>query len=166
MNPPKAEEKRPHLSYVSSLSAGIIDFNPKDIATHGLTAMVKVMAQTKDLRRGHDSQGKVKRIEIDQTSEGYANFMGPGRVQEIKHDAERAPIVLKKYEEKLKSLEPPKSEEEKKEREAHLAYLKKRVEQSSVYTTKVLKPKQDTYLTAEWDEMVPFPTSESSPTST
>jgi hypothetical protein len=30
-----------------------------------------------------------------------------------------------------------------------------------IYTDKLLKPETETFLTAEWDEMVPFPNSES-----
>ena len=35
--------------------------------------MIKVLAQMKHLRRGHDTQGRLKKINIDQTYEGYAN---------------------------------------------------------------------------------------------
>jgi hypothetical protein len=30
-----------------------------------------------------------------------------------------------------------------------------------IYTDKILRPATDTFLTAEWDEMVPFPNSKS-----
>ena len=74
MNPKDEREAKrvsqlPHLNYATSLSTGLIDFNPKSIAIHALTAMIKVTAQMKDLRRSHTSQGLVKKIEIDQTYE-------------------------------------------------------------------------------------------------
>lgn len=31
-----------------------------------------------------------------------------------------------------------------------------------IYTDKILRPATDTFLTAEWDEMVPFPNSKAS----
>jgi hypothetical protein len=99
-----------------------VQFNARKTAVLGLTAMIKVLAQTKNLRRGHDTQGKLKKISINKTSEGYANFMAPMRVEEIRSEA------------KTKG-------------------------DQDLYNDKVLKPRTDTYLTAEWDEMIPFPTS-------
>ncbi|KAL8693454.1 MAG: hypothetical protein Q9218_001725 [Villophora microphyllina] len=136
-----------HLNYISSLSRSIIHFNPKTIALHALTAMIKTMAQLKNLRRGHTSQGFVKKIEIDQTYEGYANFMAPGRMQMIAHDAKISKEKLRRFE----AGESLSASEEKS--------LRQRVEDAEkVFSEDVLKPKADTYLTAEWDEMVPFPT--------
>ena len=155
-----AVSKLPHLNYASSLSAGLVHFNPKDIAVHGLTAMIKVMAQMKNLRRSHTAQGFVKKIEIDQTYEGYANFMAPGRMQVIAHDAETAPQVLKTFRKAREyNLEPAKSMSPE-EADAHLQFLEQQVKDApKVFSQDILKPKSDTYLTAEWDKMIPFPTS-------
>jgi hypothetical protein len=46
--------------------------------------MIKFIAQMKNPRRGHDTQGRLKRVHLDQTTEGYANYMAPMRVQRIK----------------------------------------------------------------------------------
>ena len=141
-----------HLNYATSLSTDLIGFNPKKLAQDGLIGMIKVAAQMQNLRRGHTSQGFVKRVQIDQTSEGYANFMADGRMKSIKHDAKQAEKELNKYESgKLSSPE---------EEAAHQKFLRQRfLDAGKVYSEGLLKPEQDTYLTAEWDEMVPFPTS-------
>ena len=170
MNPkdPKEAErvsKLPHLNYATSLSTGLIDFNPKSIAVHALIAMIKVAAQLKDLRRGHTSQGLVKRIEIDQTSEGYANFMADGRMKLIAHDAERAATDFKEYLDKnpkrQRDLEGALNDDtiDDVEDPQERLLLSRVKDASHIYSREVLKPKQDTYLTASWDEMVPFPTS-------
>lgn len=62
-----------YLTYGCSLSQGLVDSNAKETAILGLTPMIKVLAQMKHLRRGHDTQGRLKKINIDQTYEGYAN---------------------------------------------------------------------------------------------
>ena len=95
--------------------------------------MIKVLAQMKNLRRGHDAQGKLKKFKLDYSYEGYSNFVAPMRMKEI---------ALKALDLKLKKPE-----------DAALA--------EEVFTDKVLKPETDTYMTPEWDEMVPFPTSRS-----
>jgi hypothetical protein len=62
-------------------------FSPRRYAAIALTSMVKFVAQMKNVRRGHDAQGKLKRVRIDSTAEGYANYMAPMRVRWIrKHD--------------------------------------------------------------------------------
>ena len=146
-----------HLNYICSLSGSFVHFNPKDLAVDGLTAMIKVVAQMKNLRRGHTSQGEVKRIEIDQTDEGYANFMAPGRMRQVAYDSEHAKAIYDDFVKEEKDM----SEEEKK-KEAHVKrrkYLNQRVKDASTFERGVLKPRSDTYLTAEWDEMIPFPSS-------
>jgi hypothetical protein len=93
--------------------------------------MVKAVAQMKNLRRGHDTQGRLKRIKLDSSSEGYSNFMAPLRMKMVEADA---------------------------------AYARKhssKKEADEVFTPDILKPQTDTYLTPEWDEFVPFPTSKS-----
>ncbi|KAI4268581.1 MAG: hypothetical protein LQ337_007755, partial [Flavoplaca oasis] len=119
-----------HLNYISSLSTGLVHFNPKDIALHGLTSMIKVVAQMKNLRRGHTSQGEIKKIEIDQTYEGYANFMAPGRMQMIASDVKLAETRLDNFmrssREKLSGM----NKEEKKEYDAEKILLERQVEDS------------------------------------
>ena len=170
MNPKDKKEANrvselPHLNYVTSLSTGLIDFNPKNVAVHALTAMVRVMAQLKDLRRAHTSQGLVKRIETDQTYEGYANFMADGRMKLIALEARQAATDLEKYFGKYparqadleKAIKSDKIEELEDSSERYL--VSRFVDATRIFSQDVLKPKQDTYLTASWDEMVPFPTS-------
>jgi hypothetical protein len=94
-----------------------------------LTAMIKAVAQMKNLRRGHDTQGRLKRIKLDSSSEGYSNFMAPLRMKMVEADAEYA------------------------------RNHSKGKEANRVFTPDILKPRTDTYLTPEWDEFVPFPTS-------
>ncbi|KAF5985757.1 linoleate diol synthase [Fusarium coicis] len=64
-------------------------FAPRRIVTISLTSMIKFVAQMKNPRRGHDAQGKLKRINLDSTPEGYANYMAPGRVSWIQKQAEK-----------------------------------------------------------------------------
>ena len=129
-----------YLTYGSSLSQGFVHFNPKETAVLGLTAMIKVLAQTKNLRRGHDAQGRLKRVRIDQTNEGYANFIAPMRMKKIAYDVEQAKKSAKQA--KMTAAE-----------------AKKQEDLAKIFDVRVLKPSTETYLTAEWDEMVPFPTS-------
>ena len=98
--------------------------------------MIKVLGQMKNLRRGHNAQGKLKKINIDQTYEGYANFMAPKRMEQIQRDYEYL-VKNGKYRDGTKM----------EMRDEH------------IFDSRVLKPKIDTYLTPEWDEMVPFPAS-------
>ena len=106
--------------------------------------MIKVLCQLKNLRRGHDTQGKLKKIRVDQTSEGYANFMAPMRVEDTRREAKRQKT------DKSNGLIKTDSYQAK-------AWETKR----DIFDDDVLKPQTDTYLTAEWDEMIPFPTSTS-----
>ncbi|KAH7141556.1 putative prostaglandin G/H synthase 2/cyclooxygenase 2, pgh2/cox2 [Dactylonectria estremocensis] len=64
-------------------------FSPRRFATLSLTSMVKFIAQMKNPRRGHDAQGRLKRILLDSTLEGYANYMAPMRVDWIKEQVKR-----------------------------------------------------------------------------
>ena len=133
-----------HLAYGSCLSGGQVHFDARHFAGLGLTAMIKVLVQLKNLRRSHDTHGKLKRIRVDQTSEGYANFMALMRVEDIRREAKR------QMTDEINGL------------------IKTSTNQAKLWETKrdiidddVLKPQTDTYLTAEWDEMIPFPTSTS-----
>lgn len=78
----------------------------------------------KNPRRGHDAQGRLKKIHLDWTAEGYSNFMAPMRMDWIAEQVKRL----------------PRSHPDK-----------------DTFTNAVLKPETDTYLTPNWDEMVPFP---------
>ncbi|KAK2616823.1 hypothetical protein QQS21_000200 [Conoideocrella luteorostrata] len=59
-------------------------FSPRRFSTLALTCMIKFIAQMKNPRRGHDAQGRLKRVRLDSTPEGYANYMAPMRVRWIK----------------------------------------------------------------------------------
>lgn len=107
-------------------------FNARKSAVLGLTAMIKVLAQLKNSRRSHDTQGKLKRFRIDQTSEGYANFMAPMRVEEIRREAKRQNT------DEVDTLTQSNSYQAK-------AWETKK----DIFDDDVLKPQTDTYLTAE-----------------
>jgi hypothetical protein len=99
-------------------------------------SMIKVTAEMKNLRRGHDAQGRLKKIRLDSSSEGYSNYMAPMRMKEIEHK-----VQIKKAEAKEKG------------EATRLEELQR------IFTTDVLKPETDTFISSEWDEFVPFPTS-------
>jgi hypothetical protein len=123
-------DEREELNYCSSFAEAFSEYHPKHVAATGLVTMVKVLAQLKNLRRGHDTQGVSKKINIDSSSVGYANYMAPMRLTEIELKLEQA-----KKDNKLTEQQ----------REA-------------IYPSGIRKPATSTYLTTEWDEMVPFPT--------
>lgn len=52
--------------------------------------MIKVLAQMRNFRRGHDTQGKLKKINIGQTYECYAHFMAPDRMEKTRCEVEKA----------------------------------------------------------------------------
>ena len=116
------------LGHKSTPTDDFADYHPKRIAEVGVSAMIKIFAQMRNARRGHDAQGRVKKVKLDASSEGYTNYMAPMRIQRISRQVEM--------------LNDPKLAAE-------------------IYTSKVLKPETETFLTAEWDEMVPFPNSKS-----
>lgn len=64
-------------------------FSPRRFATLSLTAMIQFVARMKNPRRGHDTQGKLKKIPLDSVPEGYANYMAPMRVSWIKEQVKR-----------------------------------------------------------------------------
>lgn len=146
--------------------------------------MIKVLAQTKNLRRGHATQGKLKKIHIDETEEGYANFMAPRRMQyirqRVKDVMENAESRIKKAKKELASEEADSEKAKAKGKDAQDAAAKKVTaakqtlsqeeaykqdaeELKTILDAKVLQPETETYLTPEWDEMVPFPSSTCSP---
>ncbi|KAF5003805.1 hypothetical protein FDECE_9661 [Fusarium decemcellulare] len=141
----KSDKKRTtdetdYLSYCSSFSEAFMKYHPKHVAALSLVTMVKVLAQLKNLRRGHDKQGVSKKVNIDSSYEGYSNFMAPMRMKEIrlKVDEEREKIHSPGYQPSKGDLS-----------DADLA---------KIFNSKPMKPAMATYLTPEWDEMVPFPT--------
>lgn len=117
------------INHRSSITEQFADYDPKHLASLSVTLMIRTIAQMKNARRGHDAQGRLKKVKLDESNEGYANFMAPMRMERIRRQVEKA----------------------EEEGEGHGL--------REVYTDKVLKPATDTYLTAEWDEMVPFPES-------
>lgn len=64
------------------------------MAVLGLVTMIKVLAQLKNLRRGHDTQGKLKRIKLDSSYKGFSNFIAPQRVKSIKAAVEQKTIEI------------------------------------------------------------------------
>lgn len=138
MPPPPVKDEFDYLAYQSSFTEKFAHYHPKSLAALSLTAMIKVLAQMKDLRRGHDTQGKTKKINLDSAYEGYSNYMAPMRMREIEFEVKRR-----------------KEEAEKNGDTEEVTRL------GRLFNTKVMKPLTYTYLTPEWDEMVPFPTSES-----
>jgi hypothetical protein len=117
-----------HHSITEDFTEKFIDYNPRRMASESLTAMIKTIAQMKYPRRGHDAQGRLKKVNIESSTEGYSNYMAPMRIDWIA--------------EKSKGLLPS---------------------AKKPYDKAILLPASDTYLTAEWDEMVPFPCSEFRP---
>ena len=142
-----------HLNYISSLSQSRVHFNPKDLAITAVTAFLTTAAQVKNLRRSHNIQGELKKVQIDQTFEGYANFISPGRMNQIAYDAEHAQAEYDVELKKEKAMTQAQRDANTKIRE----FKAKRV-----WGPEVLQPANETYLSAAWDEMVPFPTSKSS----
>ncbi|KAK3389545.1 heme peroxidase-domain-containing protein [Podospora didyma] len=120
------------LSHRSSFSSKFARYHPLHLPSLSLTTMITVLATLRNLRRGHDTQGRLKRVHIDSSPETYANYMAPQRIKSIEHEVSEK--IAKAGTEKEK------------------AYWR------SVYSSDVLKPATTTYLTPEWDEMVPFPT--------
>jgi hypothetical protein len=125
---PKEED---FLGHKFTATDNFADYQPKHIADMGVTAMIKIFAQMKNARRGNDTQGRVKRVKLDASAEGYTNYMAPMRIQRISKQVEL--------------LKSAKIDEEV----ARIA--------ENIYTGKLMKPETETFLTAEWDEMVPFP---------
>jgi hypothetical protein len=136
-------KERDYLAYRWSFAEKFAAYHPKHVAALGLTGMVTVLAQMRNLRRGHDTQGRVKRVNIDAAYENYANYMAPMRMTEIE-------LEVKAQIHAVEANSSMSSEEKQKE----ITRLRR------VFNRKTaLKPATDTFLTSEWDEMIPFPTS-------
>ena len=122
-----------------------MSFDAREVSVLGLTAMIKIFGQMRNLRRGHDTQGMLKRIRLDKTEVGYANYMAPRRIVHIRDE-------VKQILDHLGNNEPS-------TRLQQDAVALKHLEDDSKH--KLVQPKSDTFLTPEWDELVPFPTSKS-----
>ncbi|KAL4727914.1 hypothetical protein ACLX1H_004611 [Fusarium chlamydosporum] len=129
-NTSESADERQELNYCSSFAEAFSEYHPKHVAATGLVTMVKVLAQLKNLRRGHDTQGVSKKVSIDASSVSYANYMAPMRRKEIELKVNEAREKKKLSTEELEAIFP----------------------------SEIRKPATATYLTTEWDEMVPFPT--------
>ena len=111
------------LNRKSSITSQFADYDPKHLAALSVAAMIRTVAQMRNPRYGHDCQGRVKKINLDSSAEGYSNFMAPMRMIRISRQVESLPEDVSR----------------------------------DIYTDEILRPATETYLTAEWDEFVPFP---------
>ncbi|KAI1159060.1 heme peroxidase [Nemania serpens] len=71
------------LAVHSSIPVDFTMYHPRHLSDHGLASMIRLVAQMRNPRRGHDTQGFVKKVRLDYTSEGYANYMAPMRLSHI-----------------------------------------------------------------------------------
>jgi hypothetical protein len=110
------------LNHKSSVTEQFADYDPKRLSAMSVTGMIRTIAQMRNPRRGHDAQGHVKKVNLDDSSEGYSNYMAPMRVARISQQVDMIDGNT-----------------------------------DDIYSKKILRPATDTYLTAEWDEFVPFP---------
>jgi hypothetical protein len=122
------------LSYHTGFTSKYTNYNPKQVAILALTATMKVVGQLRNLRAGHESQGLLKKVNLNATTEDYSNYMARLRLNKIKKDVER---------EIAKAKSSGKSTDD----------LRK------IFHEDVTRPETHTFLTPEWDEMIPFPSS-------
>lgn len=149
VRPPGSADETRYLAYQSSFTEQFAARRPKHIAALSLTCMIKVLAQMKNLRRSHHDQGHLKKIQLDYSHEGYSNYMAPMRMKKIEHD------ITKSREKAEEDLRRAKNDQERKAAEDRLEQL------DAVFNNDILRPATDTYLSPEWNEMLPFPTSKS-----
>ncbi|KAK2025349.1 linoleate diol synthase [Colletotrichum zoysiae] len=64
-------------------------FGPSRFTPLSQAQMIKFIALTRNTRRGPAAQGKLKRVHLEATAEGYANYMAPQRVEWIKNQAHK-----------------------------------------------------------------------------
>ncbi|KAJ0165001.1 Linoleate 10R-lipoxygenase [Colletotrichum tanaceti] len=64
-------------------------FSPRDFIPLAQAQMIKFIALTRNTRRGTAAQGELKRIHLEATAEGYANYMAPGRVERIREQVDQ-----------------------------------------------------------------------------
>ncbi|KAL9064876.1 MAG: hypothetical protein Q9157_007672 [Trypethelium eluteriae] len=85
--------KRAHeiefLALQSNFAGKFGAYKPRRFAALALTSMVKFIAQMKNPRRGHDAQGRLKKVNLHWTAEGYSNFMAPMRIDRIAEQVKR-----------------------------------------------------------------------------
>ncbi|KAI9667934.1 MAG: hypothetical protein M1821_000754 [Bathelium mastoideum] len=79
------------LALQSSFAGKFGAYKPRRFAILALTSMVKFIAQMKNPRRGHDAQGRLKKVNLHWTAEGYSNFMAPLRMERIAEQVKRLP---------------------------------------------------------------------------
>ncbi|KAK9774996.1 putative Heme peroxidase-domain-containing protein [Seiridium cardinale] len=160
----KSDDETDYLSYQSTFTDKFASYHPKHIAALSLTAMIKTLAQMKNLRRSHHDQGHLKKIKLDASYEGYSNYMAPMRMQKIGYDVNKAleEDLPKQREEAREALAKATKEDDAEAIKAANDSLKAADQREKslkeLFSTKILRPATDTYMTPEWDEMVPFPT--------
>ena len=98
---PDESQKLQFLTSQLSIADRYGVFSPRRVATLSLTSMVTFVAQMRNPRRGHDAQGRLKRIRLETIPEGYANYMAPMRVSWIKEQAKRAGDISTEEREKI-----------------------------------------------------------------
>lgn len=76
-----------HLRYVGRFGA----YHPWRFAEIAHEAMVKFIAQMRNPRRGHDAQGRLKKITLESISEGYSVFTAPSAMDRIAKQVEHLP---------------------------------------------------------------------------
>lgn len=83
----KAQDEHKKLEFLT-LQLSIADkysvFSPRRFTPLSQAQMIKFIAQTRNTRPGPAAQGELKRVHLEPTPEGYANFMAPGRVDRIR----------------------------------------------------------------------------------
>jgi len=127
-----------YLHYASGFSHGNQVTDVREIHLLGLSSIIKVFAQMKNLRTAHDSQGRLKKVSVLQAYETYANYMAPMRVE----------AIHRKLHDKLQTLV---DESEDK------VHVKKAETAKELLAHKMTNPSSTTFLTPEWDEFIPFP---------
>ncbi|KAL9094108.1 MAG: hypothetical protein Q9165_003523 [Trypethelium subeluteriae] len=79
------------LALQTSFAGKFGAYQPRRFTVLALTSMVKFIAQMKNPRRGHDAQGRLKKISLHWTAEGYSNFMAPMRIDRIAEQVKQLP---------------------------------------------------------------------------
>jgi hypothetical protein len=90
MKDPHASEAN-YVNHKSSVTEQFADYNPKHLADMSVAAMIRTIAQMKSARRGHDTQGHLKKVNIDSSAEGYSNYMAPMRMQRVSSQFNQMP---------------------------------------------------------------------------
>ncbi|KAK2051536.1 linoleate diol synthase [Colletotrichum caudatum] len=80
----KDKDKLDFLTLQLSVADKYAVFSPRRFTPLSQAQMIKFIALTRNTRRGPAAQGQLKRVHLEPTSEGYANYMAPERVERIK----------------------------------------------------------------------------------